>query len=63
MRYLVDFVAIVFFCLLAYLIISLLIRDARNKKIKENILNDSVESAAIIKNVQSRSGGILDLLM
>ncbi len=32
MRYLVDFVAIVFFCLLAYLIISLLIRDARNKK-------------------------------
>ncbi|EPX1392857.1 hypothetical protein ACWWI0_004015 [Cronobacter sakazakii] len=57
MRYLVDFVAIVFFCLLAYLIISLLIRDARNKKIKENILNDSVESAAIVKNVQSRSGG------
>ncbi|WP_049292982.1 DUF3592 domain-containing protein [Franconibacter helveticus] len=57
MRFVTNFIIIAVLALFAYMIISLLIRDARNKKAKESILKDSIQTQAVITDAQSRSGG------
>jgi len=43
--------------LFIYIFASLLIRDAKNKKLKAAIYNDGVAVSGTITNVRSRSGG------
>lgn len=43
--------------LFIYIFASLLIRDAKNKKLKAAIHNDSVAVSGTLTNVRSRSGG------
>lgn len=43
--------------LFIYVLISLYRRDLRNKKIKNEVLRDGVDTTAVITQVASRSGG------
>lgn len=57
MRIAIDLFAIFIVTLIIYLITSLLIRDAKNKKIRQEILSDGVKTDAVITTAYSRSGG------
>lgn len=57
MKFVADIIVIAVLAFFAYVIVSLLIRDARNKKIKDGIAADGVNTTGIITDVSSRSGG------
>lgn len=57
MKFVTDIIVIAVLAFFAYVIVSLLIRDARNKKIKDGIAADGVNTTGIITDVSSRSGG------
>lgn len=57
MRIVTDVIVFAVLAFFAYVIVSLLIRDARNKKIKEGIAADGVNTMGVITDVSSRSGG------
>lgn len=57
MRFVTNIIVIAVLAFFAYVIVSLLIRDARNKKIKDGIAADGVNTTGIITDVSSRSGG------
>lgn len=57
MKFVADTIVIAVLAFFAYVIVSLLIRDARNKKIKDGIAVDGIDTTGIITGVSSRSGG------
>lgn len=57
MRYVTDVIIFAVLAFFACVIVSLLIRDAKNKKIKEGIAADGVNTTGVITDVSSRSGG------
>ncbi|MGG6102449.1 DUF3592 domain-containing protein [Pantoea allii] len=57
MRIFANIIAISGFAIFVYIISSMLIRDIRNKKEKENILTNGVDTQAVITNAYGRSGG------
>ena len=57
MRYVTDVIVFAVLAFFAYVIVSLLIRDAKNKKVKDGIAAAGVNTTGIITDVSSRSGG------
>lgn len=57
MKIVSNLIVIAVLALFFYAIISILIRDSKNKKDKEEIINNGVNTSAIITEAISRSGG------
>lgn len=57
MNVITDLIVLAVVLLFIYIFASLLIRDAKNKKLKAVIHNDGVAVSGTITNVRSRSGG------
>lgn len=57
MKVVANIIVIAVVILFAYVIISLLIRDVKNKKIKDSVMSDGVSTVGTITNVHSRTGG------
>ncbi|WP_417878449.1 DUF3592 domain-containing protein [Vibrio sp.] len=57
MKIVSNLIVIAVLLLFSYAIISILIRDSKNKKDKELIVRDGISTSAIITEAISRSGG------
>jgi predicted membrane protein len=57
MSIITDLIVLAVALLFIYIFVSLLIRDAKNKKLKAAINNDGVAVLGTITNLRSRSGG------
>lgn len=57
MSIIADLIVLAVVLLFIYIFVALLIRDAKNKKLKAAIHNDGVAVSGTITNVRSRSGG------
>ena len=57
MRIITNLIVIACLFLFFCIIVSLLIRDAKNKKIKDAVMSDGHDVVGVITNVRSRSGG------
>ncbi|EXU77409.1 DUF3592 domain-containing protein [Erwinia mallotivora] len=57
MKIVANLIVIAVLAVFAYAIISILIRDSKNKKEKDELANNGVSTQAVITDVRSRSGG------
>ena len=62
MRYVTDVIVFAVLAFFAYVIVSLLIRDIRNAKLKSHIRKNGVLAQAQILNVEAYTGKILSLI-
>lgn len=56
MKIVANLIVIAVLAVFAYAIISILIRDSKNKKEKDELANNGVSTQAVITDVRSRSG-------
>ncbi|EMH4164421.1 DUF3592 domain-containing protein [Pluralibacter gergoviae] len=57
MKLVANVIVIAVILLFAYIIVSLLLRDAKNKKLKDAVMSDGVSAVGTITDVRSRTGG------
>ncbi|HID4047225.1 hypothetical protein B5M10_07475 [Pluralibacter gergoviae] len=57
MKFIANIIVIAVVILFAYIIVSLLIRDAKNKKLRDAVISDGISTVGVITDVRSRNGG------